>query len=536
MAVVNSINRKKLEQERKARANKLKEQVKKFKEQPSQRFDSEIEKKDDVINLYQSMSPTQKALFDKELENKKIRENYALYLRKVYQDYIFTPFHALLCNIVQSVVEKVENGQKVRLCLACPPQHGKSKTVTETAPSWFIGRNPNKRAILTAYNADIAEKFGDKNRQLMKNYGEELFGLKISDSQDNKTLWDIDKKSGGLYSAGILGGITSNTSQFTIVDDPYKNGQEAENPEIREKVWQTFVDSVLTRSNGQGNAVIVIHTRWHDDDLIGRLIKLGWAYINIPCVWEKGVDKLLNRKIGQTLCPELGFDSQWATQMQQALGQRKWNALYQGKPFIDGGNIIKREDIRYYNAKSKPASFEELVLSCDLSFGGTKKSNDPYCMTLWGRNGGNHYLLKIYDKRASFVETNNTIRIICQEYPQLRKKLIEKKANGQATIDLLGQEIGGFVEFDPKEKSKETRLNLVTPYFEGGNVFFPEESLEPNIENYIEQLLRFPNVVHEDFVDTISQYLLNYEYRNGGKIPTDGYYTDIANAFRGIKI
>lgn len=534
MAVVNSIKRSNFDKVKKENARKFKEQVKKFKEKPSERFDSEIEKQDNILDLYSNLSPTEKALFDKELANKKIRDNYALYIKKIYPDYIFTPFHALLCSIVQKVVERVENGEKVRLCLDCPPQHGKSKTLTETAPSWFIGRNPDKRAILTAYNADIAEKFGDKNRQLVKDFGDDIFGIKISESQDNKTLWNIAKKQGGLYSAGILGGITSNTSQFTIVDDPYKNGAEAENPDIREKVWQTFVDSVLTRSNGKGNAVIVIHTRWHDDDLIGRLIKLGWAHISIPCVWEKGEDKLLHRKIGQTLCPELGFDSVWATQMQQALGQRKWNALYQGKPFIDGGNIIKRSDINFYTMASMPPSFEEIVLSCDLSFGGTKKDNDPYCMTLWGRNGGNHYLLKIFDKRASFTETNRTIRFICNEYPQLRKKLIEQKANGSATIELLSQEIGGFVPFDPKGKSKEDRLHAVSPYFEAHNVFFPCEDICKDIETYVDQLLRFPACEHDDFVDTISQYLLNYEYKYGGRVDTDNTFTLFAKAIRGF--
>ena len=531
---VNSINRKHFDKVKRERAKKFKEEVKKFKEQPSERFDSEVEKKDNVLELYQNMSPSQKAIFDKEIENKGIRDHYHLYLKKVYPNFIFTPFHALLCNVCQSVVEKVESGQKVRLCLSVPPQHGKSHTVTETLPSWFIGRNPDLRAILTAYNADIAEKFGNKNRQLVKDFGEEIFGIKISESQDNKTLWDIDKHKGGLYSAGILGGITSNTSQLTIVDDPYKNGAEADNPEIRQKIYETFTDSVLTRSQGKGNAVIVIHTRWHDDDLIGRLAKLGWIIINIPCVWEKGEDKLLHRKIGQTLCPELGFDSEWANSMQIALGQRKWNALYQGKPFIDGGNIIRRSDIKFYDRNSEPSCFEELVLSCDLSFGGTKKGNDPYCMTLWGRNGGNHYLLKIFDKRATFTETNRTIRMICNEYPQLRKKIIERKANGQATIDLLSQEIGGFVPFDPKGMSKEDRLHAVSSYFEAGNVYFPSEDLCKDIETYVDQLLRFPACEHDDFVDTISQYLLNYEYRYGGRVDTNSQFSIFAKAIRGF--
>ena len=524
---------KQLERAKRIKRQQFKEQLKQF-DAPKQNTIADSTKRQEMaLDYYNSLTDEQKVVFNKELEKKRIRESYIDYLKYVYPNYKVTRFHALLANVCQSIVEKVENGQKVRICFSCPPQHGKSISVTETLPSWFLGRNPDMRAILTAYNADIAEKFGDRNRQLVKEHGKNIFNIEISESQDNKTLWDLSKHRGGLYSAGILGGITSNTSQLTIVDDPYKNGIEADNPEIRQKVYDTFVDSILTRSQGKGNAVIVIHTRWNDDDLIGRLVKLGWIYINIPCICE-GEDKLLNRKVGETLCPDLGFDADWALTMQQALGKRKWNALYQGKPFIDGGNIIKRADINFYNKMTEPSSYEELVLSCDLSFGGTKKVNDPYCMTLWGRNGANHYLLKIFDKRASFTDTARTIQIICNEYPELRKKIIEKKANGQATMDALGKEIGGLVPFDPKGTSKEDRLNRVSAYFEAGNIYFPDETIFKDIETYVEQLLRFPSCEHDDFVDTISQYLLNYEYRYGGKVDTDNRFAMFAKAIRGF--
>jgi predicted phage terminase large subunit-like protein len=535
MAIVNNVKRKELDKIRREKSKKFKEQLKKFNKNPIENFGNEQEPKDNILELYQKMSPSQKAIFDKELENKKIRDNYALYLKHIYPNYVFTPFHALLCNICQSVVEKVENGQKVRMCLSVPPQHGKSHTVTETLPSWFVGRNPDLRAILTAYNADIAEKFGNKNRQLVKDFGEELFGIKISESQDNKTLWDIDKHKGGLYSAGILGGITSNTSQLTIVDDPFKNGAEAENPDIREKVWQTFVDSVLTRSQGKGNAVIVIHTRWHDDDLIGRLAKLGgWIIINIPCVWEKGVDKMLGRKIGQTLCPELGFDSEWATQMAKVLGAKKWNALYQGKPYIDGGNLVKRSSLKFYTHNTRPSVFDTIEMSCDLTFGGKKNSNDNVCIGVWGRVGADHYLLQKVKKKMTFQETLQQLRVLADKYPQCRKKIVEAKANGLATIETLNREIGGFVEFDPKSKSKQERFENAIPFIESGNVWLPDENIDPTIEDDIDELLRFPSGAHDDFVDMLSQYLLNYEYRYGGKIDTDNRFSMFAKAIRGF--
>ena len=282
----------------------------------------------------------------------------------------------------------------------------------------------------------------------------------------------------------------------------------------------------------------MIHTRWHEEDLIGELAKTGdWLVINIPAVWEKGTDKLLHRKIGETLCPELGYDSEWAMMTEKAIGHRKWLALYQGQPYIESGEYVKRDDIQFYNAKTKPTVFEELVLSCDLSFGGKKSTNDPVCLTVWGRLGGNHYLLKIVNKVMSFTETLENIRFLCGTYPQMKKKLIERKANGAATIETLNKEIGGFVPFEPGAKSKLERLELCLPHFEAHNMFFPDESVEPNIDEYVDQLLRFPKVVHDDFVDTISQYLLNYEYKyNGGRIQTDSSFATISKVIRGFRV
>ena len=516
----------------------FKKELKKFKKtQRKDTNESTNDKKVDAVSFYNALSEEEKAQFNKELKKKKVRDSYVEYLRYVYPDYIITPFHALLANILQSVVEKVENNQKVKICLSVPPQHGKSMTCTETLPSWFIGRNPDLRCIITAYNADVAEKFGDKNRQLVKNYGKELFDIEISDSQDNKTLWDIKKHQGGMLSAGIMGGLTSNGGALVIVDDPFKNGEEADNPEIREKIYRTFSDSVYTRARGKGNAIIVIHTRWHEDDLIGRLSKLGgWIIINIPCVWESGIDKLLHRRIGQTLCPELGFDAEWAETTEKILGARKWNALYQGKPFIDGGNLIKRTDLKFYTRQTKPSVFEEITMSADLSFGGKKSNNDPCCLGVFGRVGANHYLIERVKKKLSFTETLDAIRLLCGKYPMMKKKIIERKANGQATVEVLNREIGGFVEFDPGAKSKVERFNLITPYIEAGNLFLPNEDLCPDIEQDIDELLRFPNATHDDFVDIISQYLLNYEYKYGGKINTDSVYSTLSNAIRGFKV
>lgn len=522
------------------------EKIKEDKKEKSYKVDKsvlpqqhEVEQQINAIEYYKNLSDADKLSFQKQLEMRKLRDNYASYVQYVFgENYIMTKFHKVLCGICQNVVQRVEKGQQVRILLSTPPQVGKSSTLTETLPSWFIGRNPDLSCIITAYNADIAEKFGDRNRQKVREFGKDIFGIQISDSQDNKTLFQIKGHQGQIFSTGIMGGLTSNPSALTIVDDPFKNGSEVENIEIRNNVENVYWDSIETRTRKLGGAIIVIHTRWHEDDLIGRLAqKSGFLVVNFPTVWEKGVDKLLGRKVGETLCPELGMTAEWAERTKQNAGSRVWNALYQGKPFVEGGNIINREHIKFYDKYSLPQNFDEITLSCDLSFGGTKANNDPNCLVVWGRLGGNHYMLKQINKKCGFQETIRDIKLLCAEFPTMRKKLIEKKANGSATIELLSQHISGVVPFDPLSNSKETRFKLVAPYFESGNIYLPSEKVDKDSEEIVSQLLKFPNVAHDEYVDTTSQYLLDYSYKHeGGRIGTDSKYALFSDAIRGFRV
>ena len=525
---------------------KIKQAIKEDKKAKSYKKDKdpreqvhEVEQKLNAVKYYESLSDSDKLAFKEQLEKKKLRENYASYVKYIYgENYIMTKFHKTLCAICQNVVERIKRGEQVRVLLSTPPQVGKSSTLTETLPSWFIGNNPDLSCIVTAYNADIAEKFGDRNRQKVKEFGKDIFGIQISDSQDSKTLFQIKGHQGQVFSTGILGGLTSNPAALIIVDDPFKNGEEAESKEIRDRVERVYWDSIETRIRKLGGAIIVIHTRWHEDDLIGRLSqKDGFIVVNFPTVWEKGADRLLNRRVGETLCPELGMTQEWAERTKKNAGSRVWNALYQGKPFVEGGNIIKRENLKFYTKHSLPPAFDEITLSCDLSFGGTKANNDPNCLAVWGRVGANHYLLEQITKKCGFQETIYDIKRLCAKYPTMRKKLIEKKANGNATIELLNQHISGVIPFDPMSNSKETRFKLVAPYFESGNVWLPDEKCDKDSEEIVSQLLKFPNATHDEFVDITTQYLLDYSYKHdGGRILTDSYYSVVSNSFRGVKI
>lgn len=490
----------------------------------------------DIKNILDKLTNAQKDQAKELIRNKKAKFSYIEYLKYVFPNYIWTPFHIFLANVCETVVHRVEKGEKVRIVLSIPPRHGKTETITNTLPSWFVGRNPDKNAILTAYNADLAEKFEDANRQKTRLYGKDIFGIEISDSQDNKTLYQIKNHKGGVMGVGIQGGITGNGGELIIIDDPYKNSQEANSPATRKMIEQIYRDSIYTRTQGKGNAIILVQTRWHEEDLAGVLSKEDdWIVINIPCVCDNPLSDALKRKDGQTLCPELGFDAEWAIQTQKSVGLKVWNALYQGKPSIDGGSIFLRDKIKFYNSATLPPFFDEEVMSCDLSFGGIKQSNDPCAIQIWGRVGANHYLLKRIKKRMNFNEMCNMIKLLSEGHPFARKKIVEKKANGQAVIDSLNSVIGGFEEFDPKMIDKVGRANAITPYFESGNVYLPDKSIDNTIDEMVEEMMKFPNSQHDDEVDAMTQYLNSWQYRSSGKISTDKAVMRIADAWRNYR-
>ena len=502
-------------------------------------MEHEVEQKLNAVEYYNNLSDADKLEFKHQLEMKKLRDNYASYVQYIFgENYLMTNFHRVLCALCQKGIEMAMQGKQARFLIDTPPQVGKSKTLTETLPSWFLGKYPDQSCIITSYNAITAEKFGDRNRQKVKEYGKEIFGIEVSDSQDNKTLFQIKGHEGQILSAGIEGSLTSNPATLIIVDDPFKNGADAESIDRRNAVHELYKDSVLTRARKLGSCVIVVHTRWHEDDLIGRLAQnSGYYVVSFPAVWEKGIDKLLHRKVGETLCPELGLTPEYCKQIKEDLGSRVWNALYQGKPFVDGGNIINRDNINFYNKHSLPPTFDEITLSCDLSFGGVKANNDPNCLAVWGRVGANHYLLKQINKKCGFQETIEMIKLLSAEFPTMRKKLIEKKANGNATIELLNQHISGVVPFDPLSNSKETRFKLVAPYFESGNIYLPDEKTDKDSEDIVSQLLKFPNVAHDEYVDITTQYLLDYSYKHdGARVGTDSKYKLFGEAIRGFRV
>jgi predicted phage terminase large subunit-like protein len=178
--------------------------------------------------------------------------------------------------------------------------------------------------------------------------------------------------------------------------------------------------------------------------------------------------------------------------------------------------------------------FDEVTQSWDLSMD-SKKSSDFVAGQVWGRKGADHYLLKRLKRRMSFIETIEMMKQFASSFPLARRIYIEKRANGAAVIETLSKEIGGIVPVSPTD-SKYNRASSITPYFEAGNVYVPNEHIDTNIEDYVQEFMRFPNGAHDDEVDATTQYLNEIRYSNSGKILLGSNIERINRAFRGGNI
>lgn len=431
--------------------------------------------------------------------------------RRHYIDYVDLVHHgkwkrAKHLQLVCNKLEKVLSGKCKRLMIFMPPRHGKSMSVTETFPSYFLGKFPDKRVIEVSYGEDLAQRFGTRNRDKVIEFGHKLFGIDLSQVQSKKTSWNIEGHDGGMISVGVGGGITGNGADLLIIDDPIKSREEAESETYRNKLVQEYQSSMLTRLHADA-AIIIILTRWHEDDLAAQILKSegeDWEVLSLPAICDDEEIDLLKRKLGETLWPEQGYDFKWAEKRKKSVGLYAWNSLYQQRPTPLEGGLFKRKWWRFY--KVLPSDVKSFTQSWDCTFK-DKPSSDFVVGQVWGDRGADFFLIDQIRGRMSFTETIEAIRQMSYKYPKARAKLIEDKANGSAAMDVLKKELSGLIAIEP-EGGKFTRANAVSPYAEAGNIWLPDPSIAPWVKDFIDEFSSFPNGAHDDQVDATSQYVI----------------------------
>jgi predicted phage terminase large subunit-like protein len=439
-------------------------------------------------------------------------------------------------DLIDAALVEVFSIPDGRLIICMPPQEGKSERVTKTGSLWALLNNPDLRIAIASYAQPLAETFGrDIRNWITTNDGDEGtldLGVKIARDNGAARRWKLAGHRGGVVCVGIGSGLTGRPADVLVIDDPFADAEQAGSAYYRQKVWDWWQGVAGTRL-APGAPVIVILTRWHEDDLAGRLVAAEdghrWRVINIPALADhdpvKGETDALGREPGQWLHSTRGRTvAQWIAIRVQA-GTRVFTSLYQGRPSPDTGNVWRRPWWRFYDsllwsveggAVYRATGFDEVIQSWDMAFKDTKGS-DFVVGQVWGRRGAEVFLLDQIHKRLTFTETVSAFEAMCAKWPDATAKLVEDKANGTAVIDSLKKKIPGIVPVTPRD-SKYSRASAVAPYVEAGNVHLPspEVCLFPGgVDDLVDEAAAFPNGAHDDMVDATSQALDRLLLRSG---------------------
>jgi len=421
---------------------------------------------------------------------------------------LYVPRHLAFLN---DKLLAVAAGKCRRLLVTFPPRHGKSELISHHFPAWYLGRNPTHHVMLASYEADFAASWGRKARDVLEELGPEVFGVKVSKKTKAATQWEIEDHKGVMVTAGAGGALTGRGANLLIIDDPVKNAEQAHSESEREKQWEWLISTALSRLH-PGGSVVVVMTRWHEDDLGGRILREmkgeGWEYFRLPALAEE--DDALGRKIGEPLWPE-----QWPLEALEQIKSRSgywWTALYQCRPAPAQGACMKREWIKRwqpgresgtYVAGGEAACWDDMYRFCTVDFASSlSKHADFTVVATFGMTPQGKLLLVDMDRRRmegpKIIEAvqgaweNHDLHAIHAETTQLNFQTAFVQV-----LRRLGLPIRGF----KADKSKELRAMAAQAFCEGGKLYFPERASW--LADFEHEWLSFPHAAHDDMLDAV---------------------------------
>ena len=452
------------------------------------------------------------------LRRRRARDHLMDFVCYTMPEYQPAPHHRLIAE----KLEDISSGRTSRLILTVPPRHGKSQLASRHFPAWFLGQHPRKQVICVTYNAEFALEFGRDVRRIVQEEEFSVIFQKLGLAADSKAANRWHVANGGSYvAAGVGGGITGRGAHLVIIDDPIKNQEDADSKLYRDKLWNWYKSVLYTRLM-PGAAIVLIQTRWHDDDLVGRLLEEQerggdqWDHFNLAAICESDNDAL-GREVGEALWPEW-YPLQVLENIRKTLsageGPRAWSALYQQKPVEEEGALFRRDWIQWYEEEDIQAQ-----LSLSRKGHGYFRCYGASDYAVTGQGGDytvhmvvgvdpndNIYVLDVWREQAETIDWVEKVIDLMLHY----KPLMWAEESGQ-----ISRGIGPFLSKRMRErncyvnreqyasaKDKPTRARPIIGRMSMRKVFFPRKAKW--VDDFVHEMLRFPAGKTDDQIDTLS--------------------------------
>lgn len=443
-------------------------------------------------------------------------------------DYIVGKHHRMLADLLMSI----EQGDKDRICVNIPPRHGKSQLVSIMFPAWYLGRNPDKKVMMVSHTTDLAVDFGRKVRNLIAQDAYKDIFPTVQLAKDSKSAGRWNTNVGGeYYACGVGSALAGRGADLLLVDDPHSEQDVINgNFESFEKVYEWYTYGARTRLM-PGGSVAVVQTRWHLDDLTGRVTTDmakndradQYEIVEFPAILEVP-DPVAgeNKVIEKPLWPEF-FDLEALHRTKASMPVFQWNAQYQQNPTAEEAAIIKREWWRIWKQDNPPAC-EYIIMSLDAA-AETHNRADFTSLTTWGvffNEEVNLYSIILLNSITDRYEFPELKKMAHEQYKEWDPDsfIVEKKSAGTALYQEMRRVGLPVQEYTPHRGSgdKLARLNSVSDIVASGLVWVPQTRWA---EEVVEEIAGFPFASHDDRVDSTVMALMRF--RQGGfiRLPTD---------------
>ncbi len=471
-------------------------------------------------------------MFDAEAEAKRELAERTLARRKLLpfilrQNSAYMPgwVHADICKRLERFAKAIENGESPRLMITMPPRHGKSEIGSKTFPSWYLGRNPKDEVIICSYSGDLVKDFSRKCRDLLESPKyKSMFKTRLDKNSKSVERWNTSQ-GGAFTAAGVGGPITGRGMALGIIDDPVKNREEAESETTRQKIKDWYSSAFYTRL-APGGGILIIQTRWHDDDLAGWLLNLfeeakveaaeneveidedvdQWELVEYPAIAL--MDEKF-RKEGDAL-HEDRYPLKALRKIKRAMIPRDWEALYQQRPVSEDGDYFTKEMFRYAPLKDRPPLNEMRVYATgDLAIS-TKQSADYSVFAVVGVDRQqNIWVLDIVRGRWNALGIIDRMFEIQVKYdPELfGLETGQIELTLEPFIQKAEQERGVSLKYHKlktRGADKGTRARTIQGRMEQGRVIFPTLESTPWMSSVQNELLKFPLGKNDDIVDALA--------------------------------